>query len=231
MASGFIQLRRGLSEHVRDGRLSFSEAALYVFLLMDTNPATGLCYGSAGLFAAIYGISSRTSRDSLEKLEKKGYLRRFPTRGKHGSYPILMNKFRCSIGAMKGLYVNTSKSESYSQVCYEKCDDNVYDNGNDGVYDGVYDNGEESAGSIKQETRDRKQDKKLSPKPKAPVDERFSIFRTDFETHFSNLNSVPAPWDAKEASSLSRWLKANPTVTQVQWRRRGWGGGAGARSC
>lgn len=143
--SGFIQLRRGLSEHVRDGRLSFFEAALYVFILMDANPATGLCFGSAGLFAAIYGISSRTCRDALEKLELKGYLRRFPTRGKHGSYPILVNKFRCSDGAMKGKYVNCSKSTSYTSIFYELCDDSVNgsavvgvnDDGNEGVNDGA----------------------------------------------------------------------------------------------
>lgn len=154
MASGFIQLRRGLSEHVRDGRLSFFEAALYVFILMDTNPATGLCYGSAGLFAAVYGVSSRTCRDALEKLESKGYLKRFPTRGKHGSYPILLNKFVCSIGAMKGLYVNSDKSKSCKEIVYLKRDEGVIDNVNDGVDDNV----DESAGSKILDTGDGKQE-------------------------------------------------------------------------
>jgi hypothetical protein len=30
---------------------------------------------------------------------------------------------------------------------------------------------------------------------------------------------VPAPWDAKEATNLARFLKANPTITIEQWRR------------
>jgi hypothetical protein len=157
--SGFIQLRRGLSEHVRDGRLSFFEASLYVFILMDANPATGLCFGSAGLFAAVYGISGRTCRDALEKLELKGYLKRFPVRGKHGSYPILVNKFRCSDGAMKGKYVNCIKSTSYTSIIYELCDDgvngsavaSVNDDGNEGV--------NESATSKILETREEKLDK------------------------------------------------------------------------
>lgn len=59
---------------------------------------------------------------------------------------------------------------------------------------------------------------KPSPKPKAPVDPRFGLFKIDFETHYERLNGIAAPWDAKEASSLSRWLKANPTITQMQWR-------------
>ena len=164
MPSGFIQLRRGLSEHVRDGRLSFFEAALYVFILMDTNPASGLCYGSAGLFAAVYGISSRTCRDALEKLELKGYLKRFPTRGKHGSYPILVNKFRCSDGAMKGKYVNCLKSISCDKVIYDLCDDSVDESAVASVNEGV----NESAASKILETREERLDtKKQKPSAKA----------------------------------------------------------------
>jgi hypothetical protein len=169
--SGFVQLRRGLSEHVRDGRLSFFEAALYVFILMDTNPATGLCYGSAGLFSAIYSVPSRTCRDALEKLEEKGYLKRFPTRGRHGSYPILVNKFRCSDGAMKGKYVNSSKSVSWKNIVYESSDDYVDDNVNDGAVAGVNEDVNESAGRV--DTRDKRLDtgdKNSSSKSKPSTD-------------------------------------------------------------
>ena len=167
--SGFVQLRRGLFEHVRDGRLSFFEASLYVAILSDTNPSTGLCYGSAGLFSVVYSVPTRTCRDALEKLEQKGYLRRFPTRGKHGSYPILVNKFRCSSGAMSGLYVNSDKSSSCDNIIYDirldGVNENVNDNGNDGVND--------SAARV--DTRDKKlesdKEQGLSPLlPTAPVD-------------------------------------------------------------
>jgi len=46
MSTGFLQLRRGLFEHVKDGRVSFFEASLYVAILSDANPSTGVCYGS-----------------------------------------------------------------------------------------------------------------------------------------------------------------------------------------
>lgn len=215
--SGFVQLRRGISEHVRDGRLSFFEASLYVFIVMETNPSTGLCYGSAGLFAAIYGISPRTCRDALEKLEQKKYLRRFPTRGKHGSYPILINKFLCSAGAMKGLYVNSLKSESYSNVYYEKRDDSV----NDSAVASVNESVNESAASKILDTREeRLETKKQRPsaKVKPLPDERFADFRNDFETAFKFINKIPAPWDGTEATQLSRWLKKNPTITRGQWQ-------------
>jgi hypothetical protein len=157
MSTGFLQLRRGLFEHVKDGRVSFFEASLYVAILSDANPSTGVCYGSAGLFAALYSLSSRTCRDALEKLEEKGYLRRFPTRGKHGSYPILVNKFRCSDGAMKGKYVNCSKSTDWNKVVYDLCDDGVNEGAVASVNEGVND----SAARV--DTRDKKQDKKQLP--------------------------------------------------------------------
>ena len=147
--SGFVQLRRGLAEHVRTGRLSFLEASLYIFILMDTNPSTGVCYGSAGLFATVYGIPTRTCRDALEKLEKKGYFRRFPTPGKHGSYPILINKFLCSDGAMKGMYVNALESESCDNIYYESCDEHVKEHVKEDV--------KESAASKRIENREQEE--------------------------------------------------------------------------
>jgi hypothetical protein len=181
--SGYIQLRRGLFEHVRDGRLTFFEASLYVAILSDTNPSTGLCYGSAGLFAAVYGLTDRTCRDALEKLESKGYLRRFPTRGKHGSYPILVNKFRCSDGAMKGLYVNSGKSISWEKVFYESRDEGVDDDVNDSVND--------SAASKRLETRNKKPEKEaeltlLSPPATPPVKPKIRL--QDFPEAWNRLS-------------------------------------------
>jgi uncharacterized protein YdaU (DUF1376 family) len=62
--------------------------------------------------------------------------------------------------------------------------------------------------------------KKQNTSPKVPpsVDPRFSLFKDDFERDFKYHNKVPAPWEVKEASNLSRWLKANPEITQEQWR-------------
>lgn len=207
--SGFIQLRRGLSEHVRDGRLSFFEAALYVFILMDTNPATGLCYGSAGLFAAVYGVSSRTCRDALEKLDEKGYLKRFPTRGKHGSYPILINKFICSIGAMKGLYVNCEKSETYKTVCYLKCDE--------GVNDSVYDDVNESAASKILDTGNERQE--VTPLSPAATDQPKKVRLQDFPETWNrlcgNLPKVEAFTDSRKKQVTTR-IRQGITVARFE---------------
>lgn len=64
-------------------------------------------------------------------------------------------------------------------------------------------------------------EKNLSPKGKPSKDEkpdpRFFPFRLAFDGYFKRKNNVPAPWDEKEASNLSRWLKKNPTITLEQW--------------
>lgn len=58
------------------------------------------------------------------------------------------------------------------------------------------------------------------PKDKPSVDEPslHTLFRNDYGAYFEHKNKCPAPWDAKEASRLSKWMKSNPTITRDQWR-------------
>jgi hypothetical protein len=61
---------------------------------------------------------------------------------------------------------------------------------------------------------------KAPAKPKALPDPRSAEFREAFQNAFKvATNGVPAPWDVKEASNLSRFLKANPTITVEHWLR------------
>jgi uncharacterized protein YdaU (DUF1376 family) len=57
-----------------------------------------------------------------------------------------------------------------------------------------------------------------SSKQRPTPDSRASGFRQVFSDWFQQTNGVPAPWDGKEASNLSRFLRANPTITVDQWR-------------
>jgi hypothetical protein len=65
---------------------------------------------------------------------------------------------------------------------------------------------------------------KAKTKTKAPAkvkplpDPRGAEFKTAFWDAFKLANNVPPAWDAKEATNLSRFLKANPTITAEQWR-------------
>lgn len=58
------------------------------------------------------------------------------------------------------------------------------------------------------------------PKDKPSVDEPslHTLFRNDYGAYFEHKNKCPAPWDAKEASRLKKWMQSNPTITRDKWR-------------
>lgn len=120
---GYVQLRRGLFEHVQNGEMSIGECFLYTAILANADPATGIWISSAGMLSSFYSIPGRTCKDWLAKLEEKRYLRRFRVQGKHGQYPIFVHKFQCTEGALKGMRLNAWKSESCASPKYEPCPD------------------------------------------------------------------------------------------------------------
>lgn len=63
----------------------------------------------------------------------------------------------------------------------------------------------------------QKQKRSAKAKPVAEPTEH-TLFRQDFDRFFQHKNQAPAPWDAKEATVLSRWMKANPTISRAQWQ-------------
>src|ERR1017187_8257758 len=126
-SKGFVQLRRGLFEHVQNGEMSMGECFLYTAILANADPATGVWISSAGMLSSYYGIPHRTCRDWLTKLENKQYLRRFMVQGKHAQYPILIHKFQCTDGCHEGKRLNAWESTSYQDLKYESCRDECHD--------------------------------------------------------------------------------------------------------
>lgn len=68
-------------------------------------------------------------------------------------------------------------------------------------------------------TTEKPKRQKTSKNPKPEVDPRFGDFKQIFEQYFDFKNSTPAPWDGQEGSALKKWLAANPTITEEQWRK------------
>lgn len=69
------------------------------------------------------------------------------------------------------------------------------------------------------ETKTRKETKKeRKNKDSGAADARAAEFKAAFQVTFSIENGVPAPWDAKEATNLKKFLAANPTIVMEQWR-------------
>jgi hypothetical protein len=118
---GFVQLRRGLFEHVQNGEMSMGECFLYTAILAHADPATGVWISCASMLSSYYKIPERTCQCWLENLEKKRYLRRFRVQGKHAQYPILVHKFQCTDGAQIGMRLNAWASTSCLDLKYEPC--------------------------------------------------------------------------------------------------------------
>jgi len=90
-------------------------------ILSQADPATGIWKGSAGTLAIMFNLSPRTCRDDMEKLEKKGYLKRFLVAGRHTLYPVLVHNYECSTGAMNGKRLNAMESKSCETPIYDGC--------------------------------------------------------------------------------------------------------------
>lgn len=109
MFFGYIPLRRGILEHIRNGRMNHSEALAYEIILLEANSSTGVWWGSSKALMA-YNFSWASARRALEGLEREGYIKRFPTPGRHANYPILVNKYGVTSGKHAGTVLNAKQS-------------------------------------------------------------------------------------------------------------------------
>ena len=123
-ANGFLQLRRGLWEHIRDGRMSITQALAFIYVCSEADTRTGIWKGSAKSLSGELGIPERTARDVLEKMEHADYIRRFAVPGRHSCYPILVHKFLITDGEHDGEQLNAIDSKSPVDLAYfprEQC--------------------------------------------------------------------------------------------------------------
>ena len=89
--TGFYKRRRGILEHLENGRIGLIDLAIHDFLCLKANmvldPACaippGVCFSSSVAIHALCSreIAERTIRRSLEHLERIGWIRRWATRG------------------------------------------------------------------------------------------------------------------------------------------------------
>src|SRR5262249_7725764 len=116
--TGFVPLRRGLFEHVRNGRLGPLQAFCLIYILSQADTRTGVWMGCAKALSGELGISERTARDILERLEQGGYIRRFTSPGSHACYPLLVHKFAITNGEHDGEQLNAFDSASPTDLRY-----------------------------------------------------------------------------------------------------------------
>lgn len=116
--TGFLQLRRGLWDHVRDGRMYSTEAVAFIYICSQADTRTGIWIGSAGALAGELKMPRRTARYILEKLEQDRYIRRFPIPGRHCCYPILVHRLLLTNGQHVGKQLNAWESTSPTDLRY-----------------------------------------------------------------------------------------------------------------
>lgn len=80
MPTGYIKLRRGILEHLREHRLTVPEYVVYTVLLMLADYSTGIWEGSARFLAREIGAPERWCQRALLGLRSKGYVSCTPTK-------------------------------------------------------------------------------------------------------------------------------------------------------
>jgi len=117
--NGYVQLRRGIQDHCREGKLPPMAFGVYVHLLLEADKSSGIAWSSAKAMALNYGYQERTARSAMETLEKGGYIKRFTTPGRHSNYPVAVNKYFVTDGARSGMLLNAIETDDWKCPIYE----------------------------------------------------------------------------------------------------------------
>jgi len=202
--NGFLPHRRGIWQHVRDGRMTLQDVAVHQYIASQADTRTGMWMGSAGALAGELCISTRVARRFLERLSHGNYIKRFPIPGKHVCYPILVHKFLITNGEHKGELLNALASISPVNLRYFP-----------GEHMGEH-KGEHLSSQKILDTRDRKQKPAATP----PGDARYGPFLEFAKNSFETKNGHPPTWDyfGKDGASLSAFLRRAPHVTLAVWQ-------------
>jgi hypothetical protein len=136
--NGYVKFRRGILNHLRDGRMNSTEFAVYSAMILDADPATGILMSSARALAFLFNgtLTERAARRALDSLENNPegpYIKRFTRPGSHGNYPILINRFDCTAGARMGMRLNADATTDWREPVY--CNQRA--GGEDAVEDGA----------------------------------------------------------------------------------------------
>ena len=92
--SEFLMVRRGVFEHLKDGRMDEQMLVAYELILDQSDWDTGVWLGSSGrLREAVPAWSLSTCVRVLDRLCAGWYIKSQHVRGVRGNYPVLVNKF------------------------------------------------------------------------------------------------------------------------------------------
>lgn len=130
--NGYIRYRRGILDHLHQGRLSFSEFAVYTILVMLADSRTGAVVTKASSLERLLSecegaIKKQRIQDILASLHLKGYIRRFHIQGSHSGYPVLIHKYQITIGEKKDWFVDAHNTKDWRKPKLVKESEDVPD--------------------------------------------------------------------------------------------------------
>ena len=215
--TGFFQLRRGIWEHVRDGRMSLADVAIHQYIASQADTRTGIWNGSAGALAGELCISPRMARRFIERLTRGDYIRRFPVPGRHVCYPILVHKFLITDGQHKGEQLNALASISPVDLAY-------FPGEHRGEQEGEH-RGEHVSSQKRIKTVEGRREKKTKAKPPAspPADPRHQPFVDFAFESFRSKHSRAPIWNGKDWQNLKALLREhNPETLPLERLKALW---------
>lgn len=216
--NGYVCLRRGLLEHVTDGSMTVTEGWLFVAILANADPKTGVWNGSANALAVMFDLNKRTCQRALDHLETGEYIKRFQVAGKTGSYPILVHNFECSLGSLEGMRLDAFKSMTSEGLIYSRVADVSLEPHPEVSPEAT----PECPPYIGKEKRNKRQEKKPSRAKREP-DERHTPCRKVLENYWEHKNpGGKLPWQARDAKALGEILSASPDLTVERFRKLLW---------
>jgi hypothetical protein len=119
---GFVQLRRGILEHIHDGRLTTIEFAVVSCLIMLADKETGRGEINAPLLRYyLPDLSSDAAQRALCSLHRKGYIYRHKPSSCKRAYSYWVNKYEATVGQHKSRRLCldvVARSKDLSDVLY-----------------------------------------------------------------------------------------------------------------
>jgi hypothetical protein len=120
--NGWVQLRRGILDHLRDGRLSIYEFLVLIVLIMLADKCTGRgTINAPTLRCFVPELSKDAAKRVLNSLEEKRYIYRKIIPFSKVVYPFWVNRFIPSAGPHKGLQIDLAKvfeSKDIKDIAY-----------------------------------------------------------------------------------------------------------------
>jgi hypothetical protein len=208
---GFLQHRRGIWQHVRDGRMSLQDVAVHQYIAAQADTRTGVWNGSAGALAGELCLSPRVARRFLERLSRGDYIRRFPVPGKHVCYPILSHKFEPTNGEHRGEQLDAINSINPMELRYVPIKNGEH---------GGEQEGEHLSSQMRMEKREKRKEKNPAAKTTPLADPRFQPFVDFAYETFEEKHCAKPSWLAKDFKHLQLLLSANAGLSLEELKSR-----------